>query len=39
MTGLLTDPGYRARARRLQRWIHAQPPVEVLVDDIVALAA
>jgi len=39
VTGLLTDPGYRIRARRLQRWIHAQPPVDVLVDDIVALVA
>jgi N-glycosyltransferase len=38
MTDVLTDPGFRVRARRLQRHIHAQPPVDVLVDDIAALA-
>lgn len=37
MKDLLTDPAYRSRSRRLQRQIHAQPPVDVLIDDIVTL--
>ncbi|GAA2517652.1 glycosyltransferase [Winogradskya humida] len=37
LTDVLTNPGYRTAARRLQRHIHAQPPVDVLIDDIAAL--
>ncbi|WP_067499156.1 glycosyltransferase [Actinoplanes sp. TFC3] len=37
LSEVLTDPAYRVRARRLQRHIHAQPPVDVLIDDIAAL--
>ncbi|MFF0248946.1 glycosyltransferase [Streptosporangium sandarakinum] len=34
---VLDDPAHRAAARRVQRHLHALPPVERLVDDLEAL--